>query len=174
MAIQDTINQGISTVAGALVAEKHLENQAEQKAEQRKANELNFVKQQNNLEFDIDDTFREATNLETQQEMNENAIKNNKIDLEEQKKLNEIAKFTAYTTEPGSPENNKAIDDLKAIGKSMTELNRQAQAHQITKKNIETQFEKLKQIREMKTDELNVLRKNHPELANKYPLGGKK
>lgn len=29
MAIQDTINQGISAVAGALVAEKHLENQEE-------------------------------------------------------------------------------------------------------------------------------------------------
>lgn len=167
MAIQDTINHSISTVTGALVAQKHLDNQ-------EKAQEMSFVKQQNDLEFGIEDSYREEANLHAQMKANENDITNNEIDLNEQKKLNEIAKFTADNTEPGSPENTKAMDDLKAIGKSMTELNRQAAAQQITKENIATQYDKVQQIRDMKRNELDLLRKQNQKLAIKYPLGGTK
>lgn len=167
MAIQDSINSMISTAAGAMTAGKHISNQ-------EKAQEMSFVKQQNDLEFGIEDSYREEANLHAQTKVNEHDSKMTAKDIKAQMALNDEAYARSKATQPGSPENKEALDDLKAIGKAITELDRKSQAQVITRENIATQYDKVQQIREMKQNELDLLRKQNPKFANKYPLGGNK
>lgn len=161
MGIQDSINATIGAVSGAVVAGKHLANQ-------EKANELNYISQSNNLKLNISDAEREAENLHFKGLMNDHDIDYTNSENEKQLKLQELAKLKADNTEPGSPENKEALNELTAIGVALDKLHEKAMAQAITRDNIKTQYEKVQQIKAMKENELNALNKANPKLVKKY------
>ena len=160
MAIQDSFNQLVGTVAGAAVSTKHLANQ-------EKTNEINYVKTKGDLELGISDAERNIENIKNVEiPVNDYEQKLQGIESNKLHDLNEVWYEAAKAGDP------KALDELKAISKAQDELNIKKEATTLNRANMENNYARAKQNSELLHNQLDLLNKQNPKLAKKY--GGAK
>lgn len=149
MAIQDSFNQLLGTVAGAAVSGKHLANQ-------EKANEMHYINTKEELENQYKDKSIELEDAQKGLDALNDDMDVNTRDLQDIAEKGE-------QTPPGMLDQGLMNDYIAALN-ARHELETKINAQQLTKDQITRQHEMLK-------NKINILDKSNPRLSKKYNGG---
>ena len=146
MAIQDSFNQLVGTVAGAAVSAKHLANQ-------EKANEMHYVNTRGELENQYKDKSIELEDAQKGLDALNDDMDVNTRDLQDIAERGE-------QTPPGMLDQGLMNDYVEALN-ARHDLETKITAQQLTKDQISRQYELLK-------NKIDILDKSNPKLSKKY------